>query len=101
MSKDGSGGDLSVFQKLAAGSISGGIGAVTTTPIELVKTRLQAPGARTRLGLGVVRQVVREQGALGLWRGAAPSVARLVLLNSSMVATYDEVRVGTCARARA
>jgi hypothetical protein len=41
MSQDGSGRDLHVGQKLAAGSISGGIGAVLTTPIELAKTRLQ------------------------------------------------------------
>jgi hypothetical protein len=41
MSQDGTGRDLHVGQKLAAGSISGGIGAVLTTPIELAKTRLQ------------------------------------------------------------
>lgn len=41
MSVDGSGSDLHMGQKLAAGSISGGIGAVMTTPIELAKTRLQ------------------------------------------------------------
>ncbi|KAI8475945.1 MAG: mitochondrial carrier domain-containing protein [Monoraphidium minutum] len=92
MSRDGTGRDLNVGQKLAAGSISGGIGAVSTTPIELVKTRLQAPGADTRSALGVVRGVVAAQGVLGLWRGATPSVLRLILLNSSMVATYDEVK---------
>jgi hypothetical protein len=59
MSADGSGRDLHVGQKLAAGSISGGIGAMLTTPIELAKTRLQvgagyssAAGFWT-LGLGV------------------------------------------------
>lgn len=41
MSKDGTGRDLHMGQKLAAGSISGCIGAVCTTPIELAKTRLQ------------------------------------------------------------
>lgn len=41
MSVDGSGRDLHMGQKLAAGSISGCIGAVCTTPIELAKTRLQ------------------------------------------------------------
>eukprot|EP00878_Enallax_costatus_P001190 GHUV01001332.1.p1 GENE.GHUV01001332.1~~GHUV01001332.1.p1 ORF type:complete len:249 (+),score=54.45 GHUV01001332.1:413-1159(+) len=46
MSRDGSGRDLHMGQKLAAGSISGGIGAVMTTPIELCKTRLQVCGVR-------------------------------------------------------
>lgn len=41
----------------------------------------------------VLRSVVQQQGVRGLWRGATPSVLRLILLNSSMVATYDEVRV--------
>jgi len=35
-----------------------------------------------------------DQGPSGLWRGATPSVLRLILLNGSMVATYDEVRHG-------
>lgn len=39
----------------------------------------------------VWRGIVAERGVLGLWSGATPSVLRLILLNSSMVATYDEV----------
>jgi hypothetical protein len=58
MSQDGSGRDLHVGQKLAAGSISGGIGAVLTTPIELAKTRLQ-------VGF-VLRQCVIQLLTLGL-----------------------------------
>eukprot|EP00775_Hariotina_reticulata_P001449 gene1449-1791_t len=92
MSRDGSGKDLHVGQKLAAGSISGCIGAVLTTPMELVKTRLQAPSANTRSVNDVLRNVISQHGVSGLWRGATPSVMRLILLNSSMVATYDEVK---------
>jgi hypothetical protein len=39
----------------------------------------------------VLRGVISQQGVQGLWRGATPSVLRLIMLNSSMVATYDEV----------
>ncbi|WIA44361.1 hypothetical protein OEZ86_007141 [Tetradesmus obliquus] len=92
MSRDGSGQDLHVGQKLAAGSISGGMGAVLTTPIELAKTRLQAPSATTRSMSAVLKGVIAQQGVAGLWSGATPSVLRLILLNSSMVATYDEVK---------
>ncbi|KAF6256870.1 mitochondrial carrier domain-containing protein [Scenedesmus sp. NREL 46B-D3] len=92
LSRDGTGRDLHVGLKLAAGSISGGIGAVLTTPIELAKTRLQAPSATTRSMSAVLRGVVAQRGVAGLWSGASPSVLRLVLLNSSMVATYDEVK---------
>ncbi|KAF8060337.1 CYL3 [Scenedesmus sp. PABB004] len=92
LSADGSGADLHVGQKLAAGSISGGIGAVMTTPMELVKTRLQAPNAGTRSARDVLQGVLRQQGVRGLWTGASPSVLRLVMLNASMCGTYDEVK---------
>jgi hypothetical protein len=52
---------------------------------------LQAPSAATRSMSVVMRDVIQQQGIAGLWRGATPSVLRLILLNSSMVATYDEV----------
>jgi hypothetical protein len=53
-------------QKLAAGSISGGIGAVLTTPIELAKTRLQV-GSKCG-GVAVVL------GGGGAWGGEAREV---------------------------
>jgi hypothetical protein len=52
---------------------------------------LQAPSATTRSVKDVLRSVIGQYGVAGLWRGATPSVMRLILLNSSMVATYDEV----------
>eukprot|EP00879_Flechtneria_rotunda_P005025 GHRR01005301.1.p1 GENE.GHRR01005301.1~~GHRR01005301.1.p1 ORF type:complete len:388 (+),score=136.91 GHRR01005301.1:1044-2207(+) len=92
LSRDGTGFDLHIGQKLAAGSISGGIGAVLTTPMELVKTRLQAPSTTARTVSDVLHDVLSRQGVMGLWSGATPSVLRLILLNGSMVATYDEVK---------
>lgn len=58
MSHDGSGKDLHVGQKLAAGSISGGIGAVLTTPMELCKTRLQVRPCMLQLMLWSVQQIL-------------------------------------------
>lgn len=86
---------LTCGQKLLAGAISGGIGAVVTTPLELVKTRCQAASSAPRAAAGpmaVVREVLQQQGVQGLWRGATPSVVRSTLLNASMCATYDQAR---------
>lgn len=55
---------------------------------------MQAPSANTRSMRVVLRGVISDHGPSGLWRGATPSVLRLILLNGSMVATYDEVRHG-------
>jgi hypothetical protein len=52
----------------------------------------QAPSATTRSMSAVLKGVIAQQGVAGLWSGATPSVLRLIMLNSSMVATYDEVR---------
>jgi hypothetical protein len=58
--------------KLAAGGVSGCVGAAVATPTDLVKIRLQAqagvPGARLRVR-DVFRHVWRhEGGAAGLWQ---------------------------------
>lgn len=61
------------------------------TRLLLLLLVLQAPSATTRSMSVVLQGVISEQGVRGLWRGATPSVLRLIMLNSSMVATYDEV----------
>lgn len=60
--------------KATAGIISGGLAAGLTSPTELVKTRLQAKASQSKSTWGIMRQVVRESGVAGLWRGAVPSM---------------------------
>lgn len=42
--------------------------------------------------LQVVREVVRQDGFLGLYRGATPGVVRSSVLTATQCATYDEVK---------
>jgi solute carrier family 25 oxoglutarate transporter 11 len=37
-------------------------------------------------------RISQEDGILGLWRGATPTVIRAVVLNLAMLASYDEVK---------
>ncbi|CAK9780611.1 mitochondrial carrier [Cutaneotrichosporon oleaginosum] len=66
---------------LTSGALSGLTSAVCLQPLDLLKTRLQQGNTvgrkRHRLG-AVVRQVVRDDGVTGLWRGTVPTVARNV-----------------------
>ncbi|BEJ14018.1 hypothetical protein CspHIS471_0311920 [Cutaneotrichosporon sp. HIS471] len=66
---------------LASGALSGLTSAVCLQPLDLLKTRLQqgynVGRKRHRLG-PVVRQVLRDDGVTGLWRGTVPTVARNV-----------------------
>ena len=93
-----SGGDgkaSSLEMKVLSGSLSGGLAAAVTSPIELVKTRLQAAGGTLgapETSLGVIRSVIASDGVYGLWKGALPGLYRSAILTASQCATYDEVK---------
>ena len=76
---------------LVAGGVAGMVGAVVTSPLEVVKTRFQSSVASNMLtSLGDVRvqhqvvrysriwatltQIVMQEGAQGLFRGLAPTL---------------------------
>ncbi len=81
--------------KILSGSLSGGLAAAVTSPIELVKTRLQAAGrtpGTPRTSMGVIRAVVQADGVVGLWKGAMPGLVRSAVLTAAQCATYDEIK---------
>lgn len=91
----GEGKSVSLEKKILSGSLSGGLAAAVTSPIELVKTRLQAagrtPGAH-KSSSAVIRAVVQADGVVGLWKGAMPGLARSAVLTAAQCATYDEIK---------
>ena len=66
--------------QLIAGGIAGGAAAAATTPLDVVKPRLQLEGLesatryRTMSVLPVIRQIVREEGQAALWSGMKPRI---------------------------
>ena len=82
--------DKPVFmEKLLAGSLSGGLAAAVTSPIELLKTRMQSRTDNMGL-LEIIRTIVKNHGVRGLWKGCVPSLLRSSLLTASQCAVYDE-----------
>ena len=94
---------------LAAGCTS----AVLTTPLDVVKTRLQVSGSATGSSGGgasgatsssaaattkapsaaaVVRQLLREDGFSGLFRGRGPRTASVALWGTCMVNAYEALK---------
>ncbi|KAK1927288.1 mitochondrial carrier domain-containing protein [Papiliotrema laurentii] len=66
---------------LSSGALSGFTSAIILQPLDLVKTRLQQSyegGAKRRKIRTVTRDVIRNDGFFGLWRGAVPTVIRNV-----------------------
>jgi solute carrier family 25 (mitochondrial oxoglutarate transporter), member 11 len=37
-------------------------------------------------------RITKEEGFLGLWRGATPTIVRAMALNLAMLSTYDEAK---------
>ena len=94
--------------RLAAGAVSGAIGAALFSPIELVRTRMIAEAGNvcsssalltTGVSIGqrpkyrttahAFNRIAREEGLRGMWRGASASVSRAALLSGAQLATYD------------
>jgi len=76
--------------RLAAGAITGGIGALVFNPIDVVRVRMQSVGCEYRSTVSAFGEVARAEGvARGLWRGTGACVARAMTLSGSQLATYD------------
>ncbi|EGG10432.1 uncharacterized protein MELLADRAFT_115405 [Melampsora larici-populina 98AG31] len=72
-----------VLGTLACGALSGGIGASSVYPINLVRTRLQAQGTSahpaTYRGIGdCVERTWRKEGFRGFYKGLAPSLFKVM-----------------------
>lgn len=99
--KHGGNADKITFgQKLAMGSISGGIGSFVGTPSEVALVRMSADSKlpvdqrRNYTSVGnCLRRIAGEEGLTKLWRGAAPTVARATLLSSCQMGVTSQAKI--------
>jgi len=88
---------IPLWKKAVAGLTAGGLGAAFGNPADLALIRLQAdatlPADQRRNYTGVfnaLTRIVKEEGVLGLWKGAGPTVVRAMALNLGMLASFDQ-----------
>lgn len=82
---------------LFAGAISGSIAAVITLPFDVVKTHRQielgessVTGAQvSKRTADVMRQIVKERGARGLFTGIVPRLSKVAPACALMISTYE------------
>ncbi|XP_064404420.1 probable mitochondrial glutathione transporter SLC25A40 isoform X1 [Halichondria panicea] len=82
---------------LLSGALSGGVSAVITTPLDLIKTHMQVEMGESKSGpslgagslLTVVRNVISEHGYSGLFAGLTPRVAKIAPACAIMIASYE------------
>lgn len=76
----------------ASSVLAGCTSSLVTTPLDLIKTRLQVAykhhGAPPSF-MDVARQIMREDGAAGFLRGAAPRMVNASLWGTCMVTVYE------------
>jgi len=107
-------GEITLFEKIAAGALTGGIGAGLANPFDVVRVRMMMEGGKVdaasgRLLTGMragevphfpsslhcARDAIKSEGFLcGLMlRGVGPSMSRASLLTASQLSSYDHTKV--------
>ena len=73
------------YQKVVYGGVAGGVAALSTSPLELLKTRMQSNHSQVHalqqskdnivtFMARCTRDVIRKEGMSGLWKGATPTI---------------------------
>ncbi|KAI5124933.1 hypothetical protein M0805_007360 [Coniferiporia weirii] len=87
--------DAGMLPLLAFGSISGGVGATSVYPLNLVRTRLQASGSsghpqRYKNIFDVAWKTYQHEGWKGFYRGLFPTLAKVIPSVSISYVVYEE-----------
>lgn len=84
------------LQAACCGSVSGGIAAAATTPLDVIKTRIMLGtdkhGMPYKNGLDVFRKVVSQEGAAVLFSGLQPRVMWISIGGFVFLGSYEMYR---------
>jgi hypothetical protein len=83
-----------LWKKLAAGSMSGAIGAAIANPCDLVKIRMQSDVAGTRYSnvFQAFGEIFAKEGMRGLYVGVSQTVQRAAVLGACQAPAYDHTK---------
>ncbi|XP_023678860.1 calcium-binding mitochondrial carrier protein SCaMC-2-B isoform X2 [Paramormyrops kingsleyae] len=89
--------DPGVFVLLACGTTSSTCGQLSSYPLALVRTRMQAQasleGGPQMTMTGLFRHIVRTEGVTGLYRGIAPNFMKVIPAVSISYVVYENLKV--------
>lgn len=89
---------LNIMGRVLAGMTTGAMAVIVGQPTEVVKIRFQGqkriPGTSLKYTStpATYRQIGREEGIRGLWKGATPNIGRNAVVNVSEIVCYDIVK---------
>ncbi|KAK8928795.1 hypothetical protein KSP39_PZI017537 [Platanthera zijinensis] len=85
--------DLEPWETIFVGALSGGIAAFVTTPFDVMKTRMMTAPLGVPLSMQAVAfTILRQEGPLGLFRGAVPRFFWIAPLGAMNFAGYELAR---------
>lgn len=82
--------ELSLLKGAFCGSVAGGIAAATTTPLDVVKTRIMLSKSRVKV-VPLVREMVREEGLRVFLSGVGPRTAWISAGGAIFLGCYEMV----------
>lgn len=88
----------SLFIQLTAGAVAGAMAAAVSTPLDVVKTRLQTEGVTSNTiyrhngVMSVLKQIIEDEGKQALWRGLKPRVLFHVPSAAICWGTYETMK---------
>uniref|UniRef100_A0A7N0T6Z5 Uncharacterized protein n=1 Tax=Kalanchoe fedtschenkoi TaxID=63787 RepID=A0A7N0T6Z5_KALFE len=90
---------MPLTRKIGAGLLAGAIGAAVGNPADVAMVRMQADGRlplaerrNYKSVIDAVAQMTKQEGVTSLWRGSSMTMTRAMLVTSSQLATYDQIK---------
>jgi hypothetical protein len=72
-----------------AGALTGGVGSVIGNPFDVCKTLAQTNTDKGTSLIGLVSNMMRDQGIAGFYRGVEVNIIRACILNATKMGVYD------------
>lgn len=89
--------DVSLWQRILAGFLAGGIGSAIANPTDLIKIRFQARRPDQpkvyKHTLDAFMQIYQQAGLRGLYTGVVPTTLRAAVLTGAQLSSYDHSKV--------
>ncbi|XP_077239551.1 uncharacterized protein LOC143880431 [Tasmannia lanceolata] len=85
--------DLEPWETILVGALSGGLASVVTTPFDVMKTRMMTAPQGLPVSMSMVAfSILRQEGPLGLFKGAVPRFFWIAPLGAMNFAGYELAR---------
>lgn len=79
-------------KKFAAGSAAGALGSLAGNPFDVLKTRMMTSEGKVPTISGTAKDLFKNQGIGGFYRGIDSNVLRAMVLNGTKMACYDTAK---------